>query len=71
MLGVLDGLGLVEDAIIELGILEQQHVAAQRAVGGEDEVVVREVLAGLAAIQAGVVEDAQLRARSGRLPASS
>jgi hypothetical protein len=37
--GVLDGLGFVEDDVIEEGLLEQQGVAAQGAVGGEHDVV--------------------------------
>ena len=37
---VLDRLRLVEDRVLELDVLEEQRVAPQRAVAGEDDVVV-------------------------------
>ena len=39
---VLDGLRLVEDGVAEIHLRELDGVAAERAVGGEDQVVVRE-----------------------------
>ena len=64
---VLDGLGLVEDHVVEADVLQEGRVAAQRAVGGEHEVVVLEVLARADAPGARVVEHAQLGREPRRL----
>ncbi len=58
-LGVFDGLGFVEDDVVEIDILEEGGVAAEGAVGGDDQVVVGEMIGGLEAVDAGVVEDAK------------
>ena len=58
-LGVLDGLGLVEDGVVEAEVLEEDDVGAQGAVGGQDDVVVGEAFGGAEAGWPGVVEDAQ------------
>ncbi len=58
---VLDRLRLVEHRVVEVDRRELGDVAAEDPVGGEDEVDVLEMLAGLEAIDAGVIEDAQPR----------
>ena len=40
----------------EVVILDEKHIVAHRAVGGEDQVVVFECLSGFAAIRAGVIQ---------------
>src|SRR5438552_5595963 len=65
--GILDGLGLVENAIVEEHILEEQGVAAQRAIGGEDDVVVLEMVAAALTANAAMVEYTQLRREAGGL----
>ena len=59
--GVLDELGLVEDDVVELGLPVADDVAAQRAVGGEDDVVIRQGRRFFDAGVAGVVEHPQRR----------
>jgi hypothetical protein len=58
-LGVFDGLGFVEDAAIKRVIFEESDVPPQSAVGGDDEVVVAEVVGALDAVVTGMVENAQ------------
>ena len=65
--GVLDGLRFVKHAVIEALLFELQRVAPERAVGGKDRVVVVEVIAGLQASAAGVIEHAQQRRKARRL----
>jgi len=57
--GVFDGLGFVEDDVIELDILEELDIPAEGAVGGDDDVVIHEGLAMAGAFDAGVVEEAE------------
>ena len=49
----------VEDDVIERLVFELQGVLAQRAVGGDDEIVIIKVLGRLAALLARVIEQAQ------------
>src|SRR5580658_1543600 len=63
--GILDRLGLVEDDVIEFEILERKDIPAQRAIGGENHVTSREVVA--IAGHARVVQDPQLRREALRL----
>src|ERR1700693_431760 len=70
--GVLDRLGLVENRVIELDVLEDEDVAAQRAVGRQDDGVGAEEpgAAPPRAPRAGrarVIEDLQSRREAGRL----
>jgi hypothetical protein len=59
--GVLDGLGLVQDGVVEAGLLEEQRVPAQRAIGGQHHVGLAEVGRLPGAGVPGVLEDPQLR----------
>ena len=43
--GVFDGLRFVEHHVIELDILDCDGVAAQRAISGQDDIVIREAVA--------------------------
>ena len=63
--GVLDGLRLVEDRVLELDVLQLQRIAPQRSVGREHEVVPVEPVDRPRA--AAEVEDAELRRESRRL----
>src|SRR5215467_12953461 len=58
--GVLDGLRLVEDDVIEPRVLKKNRVVAQRAVGSQDQIVIVEMLKALFPPRLpGVVEHAQ------------
>ena len=57
--GVLDRLGLVEDHVVELEVGQLGDIGAERAVGGDDQVVLGERLAQGVAARAGVVEHAE------------
>jgi len=59
---ILDHLRLVEHDVVKLGVFEVPGVSAQRAVSGEHQVVSGEVIA--VALQAGMVEHAQLRSEA-------
>ena len=61
---ILDHLRLVEHDVIKLGVFEAPGVAAQRAVGGEHQVVSAEVIA--VALQPGMIEHPQLRSEACR-----
>ena len=56
---VLDRLRLVEDRVLELDVLQQQRVAPQRAVAGEDDVVAADAIDR--AVRAAEVQHAELR----------
>ena len=60
--GVLDRLRLVQDGVVEAEVLELDDVALHRAVGGDHQVVLVEVVGQGAALQAGVVQAPATRA---------
>src|SRR5262245_8260810 len=62
---VLDRLRLVENDVIEPRVLKQNRVSSQRAVGGQDQIVIVEMLKVLfLSCLAGVFEHAQTRSKS-------
>ena len=63
---VLDRLRLVEDHVVERDLLEVTDVAPQRAVGGQDDVVLGDAVADVTPAAAGVVEHAQRRREARR-----
>jgi hypothetical protein len=63
--GVFDGLGFVEDGVVEGEVLEEDDVAEEGAVGGEDEVVVSEGGSVAGTRGGGVVEDFELGGKAG------
>ena len=67
VVGVLDGLRLVQHHVVELDLGELGGVAEQRAVGGQHQVVIGDQRG--VARQAGVLQDAQLRREPRRLRA--
>ena len=55
-LGILDGLRLVENRVIETDVFQFGDVAVQRPVGGDDQIVLVELGQRVLSQQAGVVE---------------
>src|ERR1700722_13430662 len=64
---VFDGLGFVENQVIKFVILEEHRVIAAGAVGGDDEIVVAEIVGGFFAQRASMIENADSRRKSRRL----
>ena len=60
--GVLDRLRLVQDHVIEGDLAQLDDVGPEGPVGGDDQVVVGELVAGGVAVRPGVVEDPEPRA---------
>ena len=58
-MGIFDRLGFVEDDVVEFDVFEKGGVAAEGAVGGDDQIIVGEMVGGFEAIDAGVVENPQ------------
>src|SRR5215210_1078504 len=59
--GVFDRLRFVENYKIKFDFVEMDHIAPQRSVGGQDQIVVLKVGSPFDSLAAGVTEDAQLR----------
>jgi hypothetical protein len=57
---IFDCLRFVENTVIEPLIFELQCVAPQSSVGGQHDIVIREVIAGLKTRCSAVIENAQL-----------
>ena len=63
---VLDRLRLVQDRVVERDLLQVTDVPAQRAVGGQDDVVLGDAVEGVAPAAAGEIEHAQRRREARR-----
>src|ERR1700683_4976225 len=59
--GVFDRLGFIENHVIESDVAPLGDVVAERAVGGEDQIEILEMIGGFEAVGGGVIEDAKLR----------
>lgn len=59
--GVFDGLGFVEHDVIELDVFQDQHIAAERAVGRQNQMVLLEFGPQLGPFEPGVLEDFHVR----------
>jgi hypothetical protein len=65
--GILDRLRLVEHDVVELRLAEIDDVAAERAVGRDHDVLIRQAVAGVLAAVSRVVEHPQARGEPPRL----
>jgi hypothetical protein len=64
---ILDRLCLVEDDVVEFDVGEEVRFPAQERIGGEYDVVLREVIGGANPVGRGMVEHAQFGSEARRL----